>query len=206
MKLKKNISVVLTTLLLTAASGCGTGESGKINLKVGLWPDETTPESLATQNKTKDEFMEANPDINIIGDTYKYDTKTFTMKASANQLPNMFKPWFTEIQQIIRQGYAADITDAMKAHGFDTGLNPELIKFVTGEDGKIYGIPTDAYMQSLYINKDIFKEAGLVNADGSIRRAGFVAGLRSFQRLSRKRQERQALHFRQQITAAAGSS
>ena len=86
MKLKKTISGVLTTLLLTAASGCGNGEeSGKINLKVGLWPDETTPESLATQNKTKDEFMAANPDINIIGDTYKYDTKTFTMKASANQ-------------------------------------------------------------------------------------------------------------------------
>ena len=188
MKLRKTISLTLAALLLAAASGCGNGEeSGKINLKVGLWPDETTPESLATQNKTKDEFMAANPDINIIGDTYKYDTKTFTMKASANQLPNMFKPWFTEIQQIIRQGYAADITDAMKAHGFDTGLNPELIKFVTGEDGKIYGIPTDAYMQSLYINKDIFKEAGLVNADGSIKEPDSWQELAEFSKIIKEK-------------------
>ena len=188
MKMKKTISLTLAALLLAAASGCGNGEeSGKINLKVGLWPDETTPESLATQNKTKDEFMAANPDINIIGDTYKYDTKTFTMKASANQLPNMFKPWFTEIQQIIRQGYAADITDAMKAHGFDTGLNPELIKFVKGEDGKIYGIPTDAYMQSLYINKDIFKEAGLVNADGSIKEPDSWQELAEFSKIIKEK-------------------
>ena len=188
MKMKKTISLTLAALLLAAASGCGNGEeSGKINLKVGLWPDETTPESLATQNKTKDEFMAANPDINIIGDTYKYDTKTFTMKALANQLPNMFKPWFTEIQQIIRQGYAADITDAMKAHGFDTGLNPELIKFVTGEDGKIYGIPTDAYMQSLYINKDIFKEAGLVNADGSIKEPDSWQELAEFSKIIKEK-------------------
>ena len=172
MKMKRNVSLIAAAALLAASlAGCGSNkdESGKLSLKIGSWPDETNKESLNNQNKIKDEFMEANPDINLIGDTYKYDTKTFTMKASADQLPNMFKPWFTEIQQIIRQGYAADITDAMKAHGFDTGLNPELIKFVTGEDGKLYGIPTDAYMQALYINKDIFKQAGLTNADGSIK-------------------------------------
>ena len=170
MKIKKVTLVGLAALLLASAAGCGkSGDDGKLTLKVGLWPDETSPKSLEAQNKIRDEFMAENPDINIIGDTYKYDTQTFTMKASANQLPNMYKPWFTEIQQIIKQGYAADITDAMKAHGFDTGLNPELIKLVTGEDGKIYGIPTDAYEQSLYINKGLFEQAGLVNADGSVK-------------------------------------
>lgn len=172
MKFNKQIAMGLAAICAAGVvCGCSTSkeETGKIDLKVGLWPDETNPKGLENQNKMKDEFMAANPDINVIGDTYKYDTKTFTMKAAANQLPNMFKPWFTEIQQLIRQGYVADITDAMKKYGFDTGLNPELIKFVTGEDGKLYGIPTDAYMQALYINKDIFKQAGLVNADGSIK-------------------------------------
>ncbi len=168
---KQLISIGLAAIMLAAASGCGGNkeQKGKINLSVGLWPDETQGEALTKQNAMKDEFMAANPDINILGDTYKYDTKTFTMKASANQLPNMYKPWFTEIQQIIKQGYAADITDVMKKYKFDTELNSELIKLVTGEDGKIYGIPTDAYVLGLYVNKDIFKQAGLVNADGSVK-------------------------------------
>lgn len=88
------ISIGLAAIMLTAASGCGTNkeESGKINISVGLWPDETQGDALKKQNAMKDEFMTANPDINVIGDTYKYDTKTFTMKASANQLPTMYKP------------------------------------------------------------------------------------------------------------------
>ena len=190
MKMKKTISLTLASILLAAAaSSCGSKkeESGKLDLRVGNWPDETMPETLASQNKIKDEFMTANQDINLIGDTYKYDTKTFTMKASAGQLPNMFKPWFTEIQQIIRQGYAADITDVMRAHVFDTGLNPELIKFVTGEDGKIYGIPTDAYIQALYINKDIFKQAGLVNADGSIKEPDSWEELAEFSKIIKEK-------------------
>ena len=172
MKFQKCIALGLAAVMMAAlAGGCGSSgeEKGKIKLKIGGWSDETQPEALETQNKLRDEFMEANPGINIISDTYKYDTKTFTMKATANQLPNMYKPWFTEISQIIKQGYAADITDAMKKYGFDTGLNKQLIDMVTGEDGKIYGVPTDAYILGMYVNKDIFKEAGLVNEDGSIK-------------------------------------
>ena len=173
MKTKKNIALFLAAVLMAgAASGCGgkkENADGTISLSVGLWPDETNPKNLESMNKQKDEFMAANPDITIVPDTYKYDTKTFTMKAAANQLPNMFKPWFTEIKQLIKAGYVADITDAMKAHKFDTGLNPELIKLVTGDDGKIYGVPTDAYVLGMFLNKDLFKQAGLVNADGTVK-------------------------------------
>ncbi len=173
MNRKKIIALFLAAAALTGiVSGCGNSqkqEDGKINISIGLWPDNTNQKALDTANKQKDDFMLQNPDINILPDTYKYDTKTFTMKASANQLPNMFKPWFTEIKQIIKQGYAADITDAMKNHGFDTALNPQLIDLVTGDDGKIYGVPTDAYILGLYVNKDIFKQAGLVNSDDSVK-------------------------------------
>ena len=104
MKNKKQIALVLAAAsLLSMAAGCGGANKevdGKINLKVGLWPDETQEKSLEKQNQLRDEFMEAHTDINIIPDTYKYDTKTFNMKANANQLPNMFKPWFTEIKQL----------------------------------------------------------------------------------------------------------
>lgn len=167
MKLRRGIT--LSIALMMILTGCG-GEkpNSKLTFSVGNWPDETNENALELQEKMRSDFMEANPDVELMPDTYKYDTKTFLMKATANQLPTMYNTWFTEINQIISQGYSADITEAMKKHKFDTGINPDLLKFVTGEDGKIYGIPTDAYMQSLYINKQLFIEAGLVNPDGTI--------------------------------------
>ena len=106
MKNKKQIALILAVALLAAAGGCGNQktEEGKINLSVGLWPDETNPESLKKQNALKDKFMAAHPNINIIPDTYAFDTKTFMMKASADQLPNLYSTWFTEISNIIKQG------------------------------------------------------------------------------------------------------
>jgi len=170
MKTKKIALCLAFAACVSAVGGCAEKqEEGKINLSVGVWPDETNPELLESQNKIKDEFMEKNQDINILTDTYKYDQATFMMKATADQLPNMYKPWFTEIKQIIKAGHAADITDAMKKYGLDTALNPDLIEMVTDENGRIYGIPTDVYAQGLYINKEIFKQAGLVNEDGSIK-------------------------------------
>lgn len=171
MKLKKAIAIALAIASVTAVAGCkkGNNADGKVTLSIGVWPDETEQEALKAKNELKDEFMAENPDINLVGDVYRYDTKTFMMKASANQLPTRYSTWFTEIKQIIDQGYAADITEYMKKYNFDKTLNPDLIKFVTGEDGKIYGIPHDGYEQALYINKNLFKEAGLVNSDGTIK-------------------------------------
>lgn len=172
MKFKKTMAMVLAAICAVGVvSGCAGSKKGdgKIDVSIGAWPNEMDQTGLEKRNKIKDEFMAENPDINIIGDTYNYDTKTFTMKASANQLPNAFKTWLTEVQQIIKQGYAADVTDAIKAHGFDKSLNPELLKWVTGEDGKYYALPTDAYVLGFYLNKDLYKEAGLVNEDGSLK-------------------------------------
>jgi len=174
MKFQKGIALALAAASLAAFSaGCSNkapGEvEGKINVSIGGWPAETNPESLERQNKMKDVFMEQNQDINIIPDTYNYDTKTFTLKATAGQLPTAYKVWFTEIQQIIKQGYAADVTEFMDKYGFTDSLNPMLLDFVKDSEGKLYGLPTDGYAQGLYINKKLFREAGLVNADGSVK-------------------------------------
>lgn len=173
MKVRKWITFALAAgMLLTATAGCGEKKEtadGKVEVSIGLWPDETQPELLERYTKMREDFMEKNPDILITPDTYAIDSKTFVLKASAGQLPNMFKTWFTEIKPNIKAGYVADITEPMKAHGLDQAINPELMKLVTGEDGKIYGVPTDAYAQGLFINKKLFREAGLVNEDGSVK-------------------------------------
>ncbi|TGV12637.1 extracellular solute-binding protein, partial [Mesorhizobium sp. M4B.F.Ca.ET.143.01.1.1] len=35
------------------------------------------------------------------------------------------------------------------------------------KDGKIYGLPIDSWTMLYHINMDLFKQAGLVNADGT---------------------------------------
>lgn len=171
MKKIRLLSLGIAAILMLSAAGCGQGggSNGKVSLKVGNWPDETKAEQLADMNRIKDEFMTNNPDIEIVGDTFAFDTKSFTMKAAAHQLPTMFTTYFTEISNIIKNGYAADLTDTLKENGWYDSMNPELRELVSDQDGHIYGIPTDAYAQGLYINKKLFEEAGLVNEDGSVK-------------------------------------
>lgn len=173
MKKRRIVALGLAAMLaVTTLAGCGIGSGGsdgKVTISVGNWPDETKPEALKDKNRIKDEFEAKNPDIKIVSDTYGFDTKTFTMKAAADQLPTMFTTYFTEISTIIKNGYAADITEELKSSGFYDSMNPELLELVTGPDGKVYGVPTDAYAQGLYVNKKMFRDAGLVNEDGSIK-------------------------------------
>lgn len=171
MKAKKITSLIMALAVVTSLSACGekTQENGKVSLKIGAWPNETAEKALAERNKVRDEFMAENPNVEIEGDTYTFDTKTFTMKASAGQLPNLYKVPFTEPASIISAGYAADITDEVKKRGWDKAMNSDLFEYLTDEDGKIYGVLSDAYAQGLYIDKKLFKDAGLVNEDGSVK-------------------------------------
>lgn len=170
MKKGKILSIVLAALMAVGTlSGCGQKKSddGKVSLSVGNWPDESKPSEVKNMKEKQEEFMKENPDINIIPDTYQYDTKTFTMKAAAKQLPNMFVTYFTEVQQIIKSGTAADLTDFVKKHGWDKDYNEKVFDYCKDENGKIYALPQSCYAQGLYINKALFTKAGLVNDDGS---------------------------------------
>ena len=169
MKVKKFVAILMAALMVFAVVGCGEKKTtGKVDFKVGLWPDETKKDEVAVMNGYREEFMAQNPDVNIIPDTYAYDPQTFTAKAAAKQLPNLYVTYFTEIAQNINNGYCADLTEMFKKYGFDKQMNPTLLE-VCKKDGKIYAIPQTAYAQGLYINKKLFKDAGLVNADGSIK-------------------------------------
>ena len=170
MKKKRILSFILAAAATAGImSGCGEKKQadGKVNLSVGLWADETRPEELKMMTEKRENFMKKYPDINIIPDTYQFDTTTFLMKSAANQLPNMFVTYFTEVQQVIKAGAVADLTDFIKSHNMENMYNPKVLEYCKGEDGKIYALPQSCYSQGLYINKKLFTEAGLVNEDGS---------------------------------------
>ena len=168
MKAKKLTALVLAIAAAAGTmTGCGKGaDDGKINISVGNWPSDTAPEQRERMENLRTKFMEENQGINVKGDTYAYDTKTFSMKASAGQLPTVYNTFLTEMKMIIDQGYGADITEAAQKFGYLDALNPDLLAMVKDENGKVYGLPNKAYAMGLYINKKLFQEAGLMEADG----------------------------------------
>ena len=156
------------SVLALAMSGCNENANGITEVSIGAWPTESQPELLEQQNNYKAQFEEQNIDVRIIPSTYVFDTKTFMVKAGANQLPNLYNTYFTETKKNISNGFAADITDGLKEMGWLDAISPEIREYIEDENGHIYGVAYKAYAQGLCINKAIFKEAGLVNADGSI--------------------------------------
>lgn len=173
MKNKKITALCMAAALTAAAlSGCNSGKEeteGKTTLTLGSWPDQTQTEQLKLYNGYKDQLQKKNPDLIIKTDTTNFsDAQIFNMKAGANLIATIYTTHFTEVQKTIKNGYAGDITEVLQERGLADVINPSLIDTVKGSDGRIYAFPQNAYMMGLVINKALFRQAGLVNEDGTV--------------------------------------
>ncbi|MEG1779294.1 MAG: extracellular solute-binding protein, partial [Oscillospiraceae bacterium] len=121
---------------------------------------------LDAANAKIDKMKKLYPNITVTPDNWVYTVDSFLPKASSNQLPTVYNTWFTDVQKIVDAGYAADITEYMQKNGYIDAISDQTKKMVS-KDGKYYGIPTDAYAMGLFINMNLFKQAGLVNPDGT---------------------------------------
>ena len=169
--LLKVVSIITAVVLMTGTlSGCGSkatdkDEQGRTVITVGGWPDKEGT-ALETRMARKADFEKNNPDVVIEPDYWKFDLKTFYAKAAGGQLPITYDTHFTEIGAIIDSGYAADLTPALKKHGYDGMFNEKIVDIVS-KDGKIYAFPFSTYVMGLAFNTDLFKQAGLLEEDGT---------------------------------------
>ncbi len=174
--MKKTQKILSLTLAAALAAGGMTGckskntavtDDGKIRLTVGNWPDEeVNPEAYKSRMEQKTRFEEKYPDIVIEPDTYAYDVQTFAAKAEGETLPVIYTTHFTESKKIMDLGYAADITDQMHEFGYYDVISDVMMSEIS-RDGKVYFIPADVYSLGLVMNLNMFREAGLMNADGT---------------------------------------
>jgi ABC-type glycerol-3-phosphate transport system substrate-binding protein len=166
--MKRLISLLLAfALCFMAFSGTSPGPTAvkKVQLKLGIWPAESYEADVKSAQDAKAKFEAKYPNIEVVPASYAYQPTTFMPMAASGTLPTVFTTWFTEPQKLIENGFVADITDIVKKKGLDKAMNPAVLKLLS-KDGKIYGIPRDGYALGLYINMNIFKEAGLVDAKG----------------------------------------
>lgn len=167
MKTKKLIALALMGVMsCSVLAGCSQGKvaekDGKVYVYDGTWPEESAVDGVKDMEAFRDDFQTENPDIVIVDDAGNYiDPQTYAAKANAKQLPTFNYMMFTEVKANAKAGYLRDITEIMKKNGLDTALNDQMLDLVT-YDGKIYGIPDNAYAQGLEINLNLFEQAGLI--------------------------------------------
>ena len=171
MKLKKFIAAVMVAAtVLTVFSGCGQKkDDGKVHISVANWPSAENQSLYERYSKNLADFTEKYPNVDLKPDTYSFNTKDFVAKAVAKQLPTIFEAPFTEAKNIPNAGYCEDISSYLEKSGLLEYLNPDILELVKGENGEIWGVPYNVYAQGLYINKALFKQAGLVNEDGTVK-------------------------------------
>lgn len=163
---KKNetSAVGASTEGVTAAAPAG-APAEKFQIKLGIWPEDTLTDDVKLHEGYVKTFNEKHPNVEVIPAYYKYATDTFVSLAESGNLPTIFDTWFTEPQKLINGGFVADITDELKARGWDAAMNPS-IRDMLSKDGRIYGLPRDGYALGLMLNIELFEEAGLVDANG----------------------------------------
>ncbi|MBO5060527.1 MAG: extracellular solute-binding protein [Clostridia bacterium] len=171
--MKKLLSMVLAVSMSAGLlAACGGGDSqttadGKVVISVGNWPDEEgNPKLYATRMELKAEFEAKYPDIVIEPDSWAYDLRTFAAKAEGGTLPTIYNTHATELKKIIDLEYSADITEQMEKYGYYDTLSEEIAGEIS-KDGKVYMIPSSAYSLGIVMNLNLFKEAGLMKADGT---------------------------------------
>lgn len=107
------------------------------------------------------DFKKIRPDVEIDARPGGFDKEAFAAKFAAGTMEDAFLVPFTEPQDLIAKGYAADITELMGGWDEFQSFNLELLKIVQDDQGKIYGVPVGGYALGLLYNRAMFVQAGL---------------------------------------------
>ncbi len=138
-----------------------------VTITIGVSPSDTATEAdIQRWDNAVATMKEKYPNVTLVEARYDYAPDTFVALAEAGNLPTLYGTWFTEPQKLISQGYAADITEELQTRNWIDPMNKSLLSIHSDKDGKVYGVPVAAYGLGLMINVDLFKAAGLVDAEG----------------------------------------
>jgi ABC-type glycerol-3-phosphate transport system substrate-binding protein len=146
----------------TAANGSASG--GHVTISVDCAPPASSPAQHKEWNEDVAIFEKQNPTITI-DSVYENPCEvpaSFTAMLDAGNEPNLFYTYFTDKNQVLDAGQAADITPYVNTKTVPdlTDIVPTALAAVTA--GKtLYGLPTVNYTQGLIINRALFARAGL---------------------------------------------
>jgi ABC-type glycerol-3-phosphate transport system substrate-binding protein len=130
-----------------------------VSISVSDKPASDQPEELAIWEGQVAKFQEMYPNVTIEGLELKYDPTAFIAMIAGDQLPTIFKTYFTEPEKFVQQDAVADLTPYFEQTGLGDVFNANVLA-IASQDGKIYGIPDFAYSLGLAYNIDMLSAAG----------------------------------------------
>jgi multiple sugar transport system substrate-binding protein len=168
--MKKTLVVLLLTAMLLPLSlfAAGTKEAAVDESKpvtVNYWTHED-PARTKLETELIEQFMKENPNITVVRTTQSAVKQIELVQTAfaANQGPDMFNLPIENQYAYITNGRVAPVD--YKAAGYKD-KNDLLDKYMDGVldtvtvDGEVYGLPLELTNWSIYINKKVFKSAGL---------------------------------------------
>ncbi|NCD05278.1 MAG: extracellular solute-binding protein [Spirochaetia bacterium] len=163
--MKKIILTILAIMMIAPTFIFAQGEKEEENVTIEFWTHEDANRQ-AIEDQYIADFVAANPDVtvNATRQSSKKMIELVQTAFAANEGPTIFNleshnanP-FVLAQRVAPVNYKAlgykDAAD-LKAHYIDGMLDPVTY------NGEIYGIPFEGLSWCLYINKNVFKDAGL---------------------------------------------
>lgn len=130
-----------------------------VSITVSDKPASDQPEELAIWEGQVAKFQAMYPNVTIEGLELKYDPTAFIAMIAGDQLPTIFKTYFTEPEKFIGQDAVADLTPYFEQTGLGDVFNANVLA-IASQDGKLYGIPDFAYSLGLAYNIDMLAAAG----------------------------------------------
>ncbi|GAA1518381.1 ABC transporter substrate-binding protein [Kribbella lupini] len=144
-----------------ADSGGGIDQSAPVTITVGNKPKPDKPADVASFERKIEAFTDKNPNITIKATETEWDAQTFQAQVAGGSLPTVMSISFTEPLNMIPNKQLPDITDELKLVDLTKDLNPQTLKLVQDDAGRIYGVPFEAFSVGLAYNRALFKQAGL---------------------------------------------
>ncbi|MDX9899036.1 MAG: extracellular solute-binding protein [Spirochaetia bacterium] len=165
--MKRILAIVLAAALVAPAFAQAPTVAALKGKKVELviWTHEDQART-ALEKRLIDEFMKANPSVTVNYVTYPSGKIKDILVAgfAANAGPDIFNLEIFEEYQFMDMGRVAPVD--YRSAGF-RNLKDMQAKYMTGmldpviEGGKAYGMPLELTNWAIYLNKKIFRDAGL---------------------------------------------
>lgn len=151
-------------LLLPALSGCTGNSANTLKIAYQQWGSGKVMENFLA--KISAQFRETHPDIQIqlvplVAAENDYFTKNELMMSSDATTPDLvFEDTFI-LKSDVAAGYLQTLSDRVADWQPWQQIYDSAKTAVTGEDGKIYGVPAGTDTRALWYNTELFSKAGL---------------------------------------------
>jgi ABC-type glycerol-3-phosphate transport system substrate-binding protein len=148
----------------SASAGTPLDPKTKVSITVDCEPPTTKKAERKQWIDDVAEFHKTYPNVTVKSkDAFPCeDPAKFTAQLQGSSETDTFYTYYTDLQQVLDAGQAADISAYVNAKTIPSlnDIDPSVLN-VLKDGGKLYGLPTSNYQMGLIYNRKIFQQAGL---------------------------------------------